>query len=117
MKHGRLMVEVDETRPSIRVDFLGRSNDRTPESVLIPFFDDLTAKALLKSGVVELHFERLEFFNSSTISTIIQCVMKMRQRGVRAEISYDARQKWQKVFFEALGMLRRGDGRLDVKPV
>jgi hypothetical protein len=117
MKHGTLTVNLDENSPPLRVDFLGRSNDRTPETVLVPFFDELTAKALLKGGAVELHFERLEFFNSSTISTVIQCVMAMRERGVRTDISYDGRQKWQKVFFEALGMLRRGDGNLNVKAV
>jgi hypothetical protein len=99
----------------IRAYFRGRSALRLPDEVLVPLFDELTARALKTGFPVHLHFEELEFFNSTTISSIIQCILAMRDKGVRTMIRYDGRQKWQKLFFEPLGMVRGGD--LEVRSV
>lgn len=93
----------------IRAHFRGRSALQQPEAVLVPLFDTLIADARKTGFHVHLHFEELEFFNSSTISSLIQCILGMRDKGVRTLIRYDGRQKWQQVFFEGLAMLRGGD--------
>jgi hypothetical protein len=93
----------------IRAYFRGRSALQKPEAVLVPLFDTLIADALKGGFHVHLHFEELEFFNSSTISVLIQNILAMRDKGVRTMIRYDGRHKWQKVFFEGLAMLRGGD--------
>lgn len=99
----------------IRAYFRGRSALRLPDEVLVPLFDELTVRALKTGFPVHLHFEELEFFNSTTISSMIQCILAMRDKGVRTMIRYDGRQKWQKLFFEPLGMVRGGD--LEVRSV
>jgi hypothetical protein len=93
----------------IRAYFRGRSALQQPESVLVPLFDRLIADAREKGLHVHLHFEELEFFNSSTISSLLRCILAMRDKGVRTMIRYDGRQKWQQAFFEGLAMLRGGD--------
>ena len=99
----------------IRAHFRGRSALRQPEAVLKPLFDKLIADARPKGLHVHLHFEELEFFNSPTISSVIKCILAMRDQGVRTTVRYDGRQKWQQLFFEGLAMLRRGD--LEVQSV
>lgn len=92
----------------IRAHFRGRSALRQPETVLKPLFDTLIADARQKGYHVHLHFEELEFFNSPTISSVMQCIIAMRDKGVRTTVRYDGRQKWQQLFFEGLAMLRGG---------
>jgi hypothetical protein len=99
----------------IRAYFRGRSALQQPDDVFVPLFDELTADALKKGLPVHLHFEELEFFNSATISSVIQCILAMKDKGVRTMLRYDGRQKWQKLFFEPLAMLRGGD--LEVRAV
>lgn len=103
-----LRIEVTYTS-LIRAYFRGRSALQQPEVVIVPLFDTLVADACEKGIHVHLHFEELEFFNSATISTLIRCILAMRDKGVRTMIRYDGRQKWQQVFFEGLAMLRGGD--------
>ena len=42
---------------------------------------------------------------------------ELRNKQVPLILSYDASQKWQRVFFDALGMLAKADGRLKIIPV
>src|SRR5690349_2880202 len=86
--------------------FRRRSALQLPDEVLVPLFGELTARSLKKGFPVHLHFEELEFFNSTTISSVIQCILAMRDKGVRTMIRYDGRQKWQKLFFEPLATVR-----------
>lgn len=109
-----LRVDVTST-DVIRAYFRGRSALQQPDDVFVPLFDELTADALKTRFPVHLHFEELEFFNSATISSAIQCILAMKGKGVRTMIRYDGRQKWQKLFFEPLTMLRGGD--LEVRAV
>ena len=52
---------------SDRLDWRGKSNHRQPDTVLAPFFADMTSRAVSGQKALEMHFEQLEFFNSSTI--------------------------------------------------
>jgi len=101
----------------VRAHFRGRSALRQPETFLVSLFDDLTVRALDLKLPIHLHFEELEFFNSATISCVIRCLLAMRDKGVHTTVHYDAQQKWQKAFFEAIAMLRGSGGNLEVQPV
>jgi hypothetical protein len=101
----------------IRAHFRGRSALRQPETFLVSLFDDLTTRALDLKVPLHLHFEELEFFNSATISCVIQRLIAVRDKGVQTKVRYDARQKWQKAFFEAVAMLRGSAGNLEVQSV
>ena len=117
MQFGDLRVDVAEAEGALRLDWRGKSNARQPELHLNPFLSDITAQALAKSAAIEMHFEDLEFFNSSTITVIIQHVKDARSKGIKLVLSYDKSQKWQKIFFDALSMFEKSDGLLKINAV
>jgi hypothetical protein len=113
---GDLTIEVDEDAAAlIRLDWRGKSNHRQPDAVLAPFFAEMTTKAVSGGKALEMHFEQLEFFNSSTITAIIQYVKELRDRKVKLTVSFDARHRWQKIFFDALCIFDKGDGLFTIQ--
>src|SRR4051812_30453788 len=113
---GDLHIDLDEDAPSaIRLDWRGKSNHRQPDTVLSPFFAEIIRSALAKEKGLEMHFEQLEFFNSSTITAIIQLVKELRDRRVRLTVSFDSRHRWQKIFFDALCIFDKGDGLFSIQ--
>lgn len=117
MQFGDLRVDVMEAGGTIRLDWRGKSNARQPEVQLNPFLSDIARKALETKSGIEMHFEELEFFNSSTITVIIQHVKDLRERSIKLVLSYDRGQKWQKIFFDALAMFEKSDGLLKIVAV
>jgi len=117
MQFGDLRVDVTEADGALRLDWRGKSNARQPELHLNPFLGDVITQAQGKSATIEMHFEDLEFFNSSTITVIIQHVKDARSKGIKLVLSYDKGQKWQKIFFDALSMFEKSDGLLKINAV
>jgi hypothetical protein len=105
---GDLSIEVVDGTP-IRCLWKGKSNDRQPGKVLHPFFQDLLGAAAAASAGVEMHFEALEHFNSSTISTLIRLIQNARDRGVQLLMVYDQNLKWQRMIFDALRPFEKDD--------
>ena len=115
---GDLTIEVDEaTAGLLRLDWSGKSNHRQPDTILAPFFADMTSRAVSGQRALEMHFEQLEFFNSSTITAIIQYVKELRDRKVKLTVSFDSRHRWQKIFFDALCIFDKGDGLFTIQSV
>ena len=116
---GDLEVEVTDDPGSdwIRLAWKGRSNDRQPGKVLDPYFDALVRDAASRSVGIEMRFDRLEHFNSSTITSLIGLVQQARSRGVKLGLLYDKSLKWQKLSFDALRVLGKEDGLLEIRPV
>jgi hypothetical protein len=113
---GDLTIDVDEDAPGvIRLDWRGKSNHRQPDVVLAPFFADMTSRAVSGQKALEMHFEHLEFFNSSTITVIIQYVKELRDRKVKLTVNFDSRHRWQKIFFDALFIFDKGDGLFKIQ--
>jgi hypothetical protein len=119
LKAGDLSIAVTTTPAAggatLRLDWRGRSTDRQPEIVLTPFFRQ-ALDAAAPGGTLELHFEALDHFNSSTITAIIGLVAQARARGVRLALIYDPSLRWQKLSFEALTVFRKDDGLLELRP-
>jgi hypothetical protein len=67
---------------------------------------EVTARAERASFALEMHFETLEFFNSSTISTIIRYLRALPPQ-LRVDVFYDPNHAWQKIFFDALWFVER----------
>lgn len=99
----------------VRLDWFGKSNDRQPRTVLDPFFQEVTGFAQQNSAKVEMHFEQLEYFNSSTITTIIQVIQDFRAKNIGLVILYNGALKWQKLSFEALRIFEKSDKLLEIK--
>jgi len=105
------------TPPALRLLWTGRSSDRHPASVLDPYFVKAVAAAVARSAAIELHFEKLDHFNSSTITSVIQMIQDALERKVRITIFYDHQLKWQKLSFDVLRVFAKGDDVFQIKAV
>src|SRR5689334_8804555 len=72
----------------------GRSNDRHPEQILGPYFTAALATAAESKVPLELHFEELDYFNSSTITALIQLIQEARERRIKLVYAYNQSLKW-----------------------
>ena len=106
-----LTIEVAQLGPSepIRCSWLGKSQDRSPATILAPWFEKLLVEAKQAAAPVEMHFERLEHFNSSTITALIRLIQNARNAGVQLLMVYDQNLKWQRLSFDALRVFARDD--------
>ena len=94
----------------------GKSNDRQPGKILSPYFTKALQHASAQSVPLELHFETLDYLNSSTITAIIQVIQDARARGVKLVIVFDPNRRWQKLSFDALRVFVRDDGLVELRP-
>jgi len=87
---------------TLRLRFEGKSASREAGRVLAPVFDEVLAAAVAERRVIALHFEKLEYFNSSTIAALVQFIRAAQRSAVGVTVVYDAGQKWQAMSFDAL---------------
>ncbi len=100
---GDLMAALDRPDPGVlRVRLSGRSSSREAGKTLAPLFDRVLADAKAEARAVALHFEKLEYFNSSTIAALVQFIRVAQDGGVALTVAYDASQRWQAMSFDAL---------------
>ncbi len=98
-----LVIRVDESVPaSLRLDWLGRSTNGNPGPIFGPFFDQVLVEASRSGRTVDLHFEWLEYINSSAIAMLIQLINSAGKAKVGLRIHYDPDQKWQALSFDSL---------------
>ncbi len=86
----------------LRVRLSGRSASREAGKTLAPLFDRILGEARAEERVLALHFERLEYFNSSTIAALVQFIRAAHDQGVGLTVVYDGKQRWQAMSFDAL---------------
>jgi hypothetical protein len=117
LRAGDLFIEAKEAPPGAPLQLIwhGKSNERHPASTLGPFFSRALAEGKARGVPVEMHFQGLDHFNSSTITSVIQLIQDARAGGVRLVIAYNAGLKWQKLSFEALRVFTRGDDLLELR--
>jgi hypothetical protein len=114
---GDLTIQVDETTSPegpIVLSWVGKSQDRQPGKALDPFLGGVVQRAEETGRAVEMRFEKLTYFNSSTLTAIIGLVQQTRRRSVRLAIVFDRKLKWQKLSFDAIRVLGKGDGLLEI---
>lgn len=112
---GNLTIEVSGGADAVVCTWKGKSNDRHPAQVLAPWFEELLADAAGRALPVEMHFEGLEHFNSSTITALIRFIQTARNRGVRLVFVYDQNLKWQRLSFDALRVFDKGDRAFELR--
>jgi hypothetical protein len=117
LRAGTLTIEVGELDGKLAVHWTGKSNDRDPEKVLQPFFARVLAHAQQARLAVELHFEQMMHFNSSTIGYLIQLIQDARALEVSLACVYAEKQMWQKLSFDALQVFTRENPYLVLRPV
>jgi hypothetical protein len=108
---GDLRIEAlqDEASLSVRLLWKGKSNNRHPSEALAPYFRSVLTTVATRRVPLELHFEKLEHFNSSTITSIIQLIQDSRARSVKLILVYDQALKWQKLSFDALRVFAKDE--------
>jgi hypothetical protein len=108
---GDLCIEAveDPASPSVQLLWRGKSNNRHPSEALVPYFREVLAVAVTRKVPIELHFEKLEHFNSSTITSLIQLIQDSRARATKLILIYDQALKWQKLSFDALRVFARDE--------
>jgi hypothetical protein len=97
---------------AIDVFWRGRSLARHPAPTIVPYVSTILADAARTNRAVRLHFETIELMNSSTITAVIQIIREARQKKARLDIMFDPDMDWQKLSFDALGVLLQGDDSL-----
>ncbi len=80
--------------------------------MLDPYLADAVRLAERRGLHIELRFERLDYFNSATISSIIRFIRTARTRALRTTLTYDGRRRWQRFSFGALAVF--ADENLDL---
>ena len=100
---GELKVDA-ERQGADRIDVLlsGKSSSRDAGRDLQPSFEKLLAAAKGERRTLALHFEKLEYFNSSTIAALVQFIRTAQHAGVSIVVRYDGALKWQAMSFDAL---------------
>ncbi len=91
-----------ENAGALRVRLSGRSSSREAGKTLAPLFDRVLSEAKGEGRALALHFEKLEYFNSSTIAALVQFIRAAHEMGVALSVVYDGTQRWQSMSFEAL---------------
>lgn len=87
----------------------GKSDDRYPGKILAPYFAKVLDHATSSASPVEMHFEKLDHFNSSTIAAVIRFIQDARSKSVKLVIVYNQQLKWQKLSFDALRVFAKDD--------
>lgn len=95
---------------AVRLAWSGKSNARQADQVILPYLERSLAAAADLGAALELRFEALNHFNSSTIAAIIHVIQLARQRGVRLVVVSDPRRQWQRLSFDALRVFVKPDG-------
>lgn len=111
---GDLTIEAIDSANPIKLTWRGKSNERQPNKSILPFMAGVFVAASEKGGAVEMHFEKLEHFNSATITTLIQIIQDARSKGVKLTLVYDQALKWQKLSFDALRVFAK-DHHLEIR--
>jgi len=107
---GDLTIEVAEGPDAVfRCTWKGKSNERNPPEILKPWFEKLLAAAGAKLGSIEMHFDKIEHFNSSTITALIRLIQNCRKTNIKLVMVYDQTLKWQRLSFDALRVFEKND--------
>ena len=112
-------LRIDATAASspavVRLAWSGKSNARQADQVILPYLERCLAAAADLGAALELRFEALNHFNSSTIAAIIHVIQQARQRGVRLVVVSDPRRQWQRLSFDALRVFVQPDGLFELR--
>lgn len=107
--NGDLTIEVTVIGGVFSCVWHGKSSERDPAEILRPWFSQLLDTVLVNTGSIEMHFEQIERFNSSTITALIKLIQMCRKHDVHLVMVYDQTLKWQRLSFDALRVFEKGD--------
>ena len=104
LRSGELCIDSVAGPEGLRLEWRGRSAARDPRAILIPYFEQAIAVARASGIPLEMHFESLEYFNSSTIAALIDAIRLGSEHRVPMVMIYKQSVRWQRMSFDALRM-------------
>lgn len=104
---GDLRIDSTIDPECLRLVWRGRSAAPDPRAVLVPYFEQALELAHRSGARLEMHFEGLEYFNSSTIAALIDAIRLSSERRVPMMMIYSDTVRWQRKSFDALRMFTR----------
>lgn len=113
----RIEATATETPPVVRLAWLGKSNARQADQLLLPYLERALEHSSSFGATLEMRFEALGHFNSSTIASVLQIIQLARARGVRLVVVSDPKRQWQRLSFDALRVFVKPDGLFELRSV
>ncbi|MDP1826792.1 MAG: hypothetical protein Q8L48_26205 [Archangium sp.] len=115
---GELHIDVTALSATrFRFDWRGRSASRAPGVDLQPWLTNVIAEACATRAAIEMHFEALEYFNSSTVAVLVDFVRVACDKTVPLTLSYSADVRWQRLTFQALRVFSVAHHHVKVAPI
>jgi hypothetical protein len=117
---GDLKIDVVHSpeRALLELHWLGKSIVRNPGKILDPYLTEVVKFAAGMGTKVEMHFERMQRFNSATVTSLILLLQEATRQQVPLVIYFDSKLPWQRVSFEALQKLASRSGNsTELRPV
>jgi hypothetical protein len=114
---GDLSIDVGGTPEGLELTWRGSSNSRNPGEALRAYFKVALAEAATRRAKLDLHFEHLIQFNSSTVSVLLHLVDDAAAQGVPMTYFYDGGLRWQAHNFESIALLKRDVKTFSVRKV
>ena len=113
---GDLNIQVNVSPDAVySCTWLGKSNERNPPEILKPWFEKLLTSVKERKGAIEMHFEKIDHFNSSTITALIKLIQVCRKSNVKLAMVYDQSLKWQRLSFDALRVFEKSDDMFQLR--
>lgn len=113
----RIDATVTPAPPSVSLAWSGKSNARQADLLVLPYLESALDAAAALGAPLEMRFESLGHFNSSTIASVIHLIQSARARGVRLVVVSDPRRQWQRLSFDALRVFVQPDGLFELRTV
>jgi hypothetical protein len=111
----RIEASLADGPPILSLSWHGKSNARQADQMLLPYLERMLERAVADKRLLELHFEMLSHFNSSTIASVIQLIQLAQQRAARLVVVFDPRRQWQRLSFDALKVFVSSDGCFELR--
>jgi hypothetical protein len=106
----RIDPTVSSSPAVLRLAWSGKSSARQADQVILPYLERALDEAVALDAPLELRFEALDHFNSSTIAALVHIIQIARGRGARLVVVSDPRRQWQRLSFDALRVFVKPDG-------
>ena len=111
-----LSIEIVKTSTSVyQCTWRGKSQDRNPGETLQLWLDALIATVIDTGGSIEMHFEHIEHFNSSTITVLVRLIQACRAKKVALVMVYNDALRWQVLSFDALRVFVMNDSLFQLR--
>lgn len=92
-----------ETDAPLVVRWLGRASHEKPSQTLSRFLKELLVAAMSRGCPIDMHFEELEYINSSTIVVLLLFMKDVQRDELHLRLFYNPEAAFQRTVIQAFG--------------